>query len=221
LFKKRRINHSRGTVNIHVKSDGTVIYENVIDLTELDKKAEEEEKGLKENLSDTERENANDELKNEESILEQEMEKREEILKILNEEALREKYPLMPEKRSFSEPNTEEVIAAAKKVTEDLDWLRQELTKMDLERKLEGTSDPYRERDRRILERKRRETKPKMVNLRKFFCKIGIHKWSRKTYIDYGPTSNVKTWRRYCKVCGKTQSWVQAKGDKERFRGKR
>jgi hypothetical protein len=57
-------------------------------------------------------------------------------------------------------------------------------------------------------------------NLRKFLCKIGIHKWSRKTYIDYGPTSNVKTWRRYCKICGKTQSWVQAKGDKERFRGK-
>jgi len=146
LFKKRRIDYSRGTVNIHVKGDGTVIYENVIDLTELDKKAEEEEKGLKENLSDTEKGNANDELKNEESILEQEMEKREEILKILNEEALREKYLLMPEKRSFSEPNTEEVIAAAKKVTEDLDWLRQELTKMDLERKLEGTSDPYRER---------------------------------------------------------------------------
>ena len=62
------------------------------------------------------------------------------------------------------------------------------------------------ERDRRILERKRRETKPKMVNLRKIFCKIGIHKWSRKTFIDYGPTSNVKTWRRYCKVCGKTLS---------------
>jgi hypothetical protein len=55
---------------------------------------------------------------------------------------------------------------------------------------------------------------PKMVNLRKFLCKIGLHKWSRKTYIDYGPTSNVKTWRRYCKICGKTQSWVQAKGDK-------
>ena len=109
MFKKRRINHSRGTVNIHVKSDGTVVYENVIDLTELDKKAEEEEKGLKENLSDTEKENANDELKNEESILE--------ILKILNEEALREKYPLMPEKRSFSEPNTEEVIAAAKNLS--------------------------------------------------------------------------------------------------------
>ena len=75
------------------------------------------------------------------------MEKREKILKILNEEALREKYPLMPEKRSFSEPNTEEVIAADNKVTEDLDWPRQELTKMDLERKLEGTSDPYRERE--------------------------------------------------------------------------
>ena len=89
MFKKRRINHSRGTVNIHVKSDGTVVYENVIDLTELDKKAEEEEKGLKENLSDTEKENANDELKNEGSILEQEIKKREKILKILNEEALR------------------------------------------------------------------------------------------------------------------------------------
>ena len=70
-----------------------------------------------------------------------------------------------------------------------------------------------------ILERKRRETKTKMVNLRKFFCKIGILKWPRKTFIDYDPTSNVKTWRRYCKVCGKTQSWVQAKGDKKRFRG--
>ena len=57
-----------------MKGDGTVIYENVIDLTELDKKAEEEEKGWKENLSDTEKENANDELKNEGSILEQEME---------------------------------------------------------------------------------------------------------------------------------------------------
>jgi hypothetical protein len=58
-------------------------------------------------------------------------------------------------------------------------------------------------------------------NLRKFLCKIGIHKWSRKTYIDYGPTSNVKTWRRYCTICGKRQSWVQAKGGKERFRGKK
>jgi len=220
LFKKRRIDHSRGTVNIHVKGDGTVIYENVIDLTELDKKAEEEEKRLKENLSDTERENANDELKeNEESVSKEEMEKREGMLKALNEEALREKYPLMPEKRAFSKPNTEVVIANARKVTEDLDWLRQELTKMDLERKLEGTYDPYLERDRR--ERKRKETTSKMSNVRKLLCKIGIHKWSRKTFIDYGPTSNVKTWKRDCKICGKRQSWVQAKGDKERFRGKR
>ena len=84
--------------------------------------------------------------------------------------------------------------------------------KEGLERKLEGTYEPYQERDRRILERKRKETTSKMVIVRKFLCKIGLHKWSRKTYIDYGPTSNVKTWRRYCKICGKRQSWVQAKG---------
>ena len=35
----------------------------------------------------------------------------------------------MPEKRAFSEPNTEEVIANARKVTENLDWLRQESMK--------------------------------------------------------------------------------------------
>jgi hypothetical protein len=110
------------------------------------------------------------------------------------------------------------VIATAKKVTEDLKWLRQESLKKNLERKLEGTYDSHQERDRR--ERKSKETTSKMVNLRKILCKIGIHKWSRKTYIDYGPTSNVKTWRRYCKICGKRQSWVQAKGAKERFGGK-
>ncbi|MCK4475913.1 MAG: hypothetical protein KAU16_04225 [Methanophagales archaeon] len=68
-------------------------------------------------------------------------------------------------------------------------------------------------------EKGRRQTS-KMVKVRKFLCKIGIHKWSRKTYIDYGPTSNVKTWKRYCKICGKRQSWVQAKGDKKGFRRK-
>jgi hypothetical protein len=62
------------------------------------------------------------------------------------------------------------------------------------------------------------EYKTKMVRVRMFLCKIGLHKWSRKSFIDYGPTSNVKTWRRYCKICGKRQTWVQAKGDKERFR---
>jgi hypothetical protein len=52
----------------------------------------------------------------------------------------------MSEKRAFSEANTEEVIVNARKVTEDLDWLRQESMKESLERKLEGTSDPYQER---------------------------------------------------------------------------
>ena len=142
------------------------------------------------------------------------------VLRPLQEEAEREKYPLMPEKRLFSEPNTEVVIANARKVTEDLDWLRRESMKESLDRKLEGTYDPYQEKDRRILGRKRKETISKISKVRKFLCKIGIHKWSRKTYIDYGPTSNVKNWKRYCKICGKRQSWVQAKGDKKWFRGK-
>jgi len=40
------------------------------------------------------------------------------------------------------------VIATAKKVTEDLKWLRQESLKESLERKLEGTYDPYQEREK-------------------------------------------------------------------------
>ena len=160
MFKKVKIKHTRGVVDLRVSSGepgDRVSYENVIDLRELDKKVEEEEKKSKENLSDTKKEDSNGELKeNEESVLEEEMEKREEILKALNEEALREKNPLMPEKRSFNEQNTEEVIATAKKVTEDLDWLRQESTKESLERKLEGTYDPNQEK-KRILERKRKK----------------------------------------------------------------
>lgn len=118
-------------------------------MRELDRKVEEEEKKTKENLADTKKEDANNELKeSEESVSNEEMEKREEIIKTLNEEALREKYPLIPEKRTFGEPNTEVVIATAKKVTEDLGWIRQESMKESLERKLEGTSDHYQEREK-------------------------------------------------------------------------
>ncbi len=148
MFKKVKIKHTRGVVDLRVSSGelwDRVSYENVIDLRELDREEEEEEKKSKENLSDTKKEDVNDELKeNEESILEEEMEKRERILKALNEAALREKYPLIPEKRAFGEPDTEEIIANAKKVTEDLDWLRQESMKESLERKLEGTYDLIR-----------------------------------------------------------------------------
>ena len=83
---------------------------------------------------------------------------------------------------------------------------------------MEGTSDLYLEREKDFRKKKKKATS-KMSKVRKLLCKIGIHKWSRKTYIDYGPTSNVKNWKRYCKSCGKRQSWVQAKGDKESFRG--
>jgi len=40
------------------------------------------------------------------------------------------------------------VIANTRKVTEDLDWIRQESMKENLERKLEGTYDPYQEREK-------------------------------------------------------------------------
>lgn len=144
MFKKRRINHSRGTVNMHVKSDGTMIYEDVIDLTKPDKIAEEEE----------------------ESVTKEKMEKAEKVLEVLNEEAVKENIPLIPEKRTSVEPSTQEVIATARKVTEDLDWLRQESMKESLERKLEGTSDPYQERDRRILGRERKKEKSRFIKMR-------------------------------------------------------
>ena len=107
MFKKKRINHTHGAVNIYERSDGTVVYENI-------------------------------ELKSE-AISEQEMEKRERILKKLNEVALREKYPLIPEKRCY---NGNVIVD---KPIEDPDWIRQELMKMNLER------------NRRILKKKRDE----------------------------------------------------------------
>jgi len=110
-------------------------------------------------LSIPKKEDANNELKESgESVSNEEMEKREEITKTLNEEALREKYPLIPEKRTFGEPNTEVVIATAKKVTEDLGWIRQESMKESLERKLEGTYDPYQQR-KKDFEKKKEEGK--------------------------------------------------------------
>jgi len=45
----------------------------------------------------------------------------------------------------------------------------------------------------------------------KFFCKIGIHKWGKPTYIDYGPSSNVKNWKKACKRCGKIKTWIEVK----------
>ena len=126
MFKKRRINHIHGAVNIYEKSDGTVVYENI-------------------------------KLKTD-TISEEEMEKRERVLKKLNEVALREKYPLIPEKRVKEETkrnyNREVVVD---KPIEDSDWIRQELMKMDLERKLEGTFDTYQERNRIILKKKSQE----------------------------------------------------------------
>jgi len=126
LFKKRRINHIHGAVNIYEKRDGTVVYENI-------------------------------KLKTD-TISEEEMEKRERVLKKLNEVALREKYPLIPEKRVKEETkrnyNREVVVD---KPIEDSDWIRQELMKMDLERKLEGTFDTYQERNRIILKKKSQE----------------------------------------------------------------
>ena len=126
MFKKRRINHTHGAVNIYEKSDGTVVYENI-------------------------------ELKTD-TISEEEMEKRERVLKKLNEVALREKYPLIPEKRVKEETKrnyNKEVVVD--KPIEDSDWIRQELMKMDLERKLEGTFDTYQERNRIILKKKSQE----------------------------------------------------------------
>ena len=86
------------------------------------------------------------------------MEKRERVLKKLNEVALREKYPLIPEKRVKEETKrnyNKEVVVD--KPIEDSDWIRQELMKMDLERKLEGTFDTYQERNRIILKKKSQE----------------------------------------------------------------
>jgi len=115
-----------------------------------------------------------------------------------------EDYMKTSEKESFSVLSTQEVVDNAKRVQDGLDWSRQELLKTELDRKVDGTYDPYEERD--MI----RETS-KTVRIRKFFCKIGIHKWSRKTYVDWGSTSNVKNWKRHCKICGKTQTWVRPK----------
>lgn len=50
--------------------------------------------------------------------------------------------------------------------------VKKEVIKRCLERKLERSYDPYQERDRRILERKRKETKWKNQKLGNFFVKL-------------------------------------------------
>jgi len=50
-----------------------------------------------------------------------------------------------------------------------------------------------------------------LKKMKKILCKINLHKWNRPTYIDYGPSSNVKNWKKICQRCGKVKTWVEAK----------
>jgi len=58
MFKKVKIKHTRGVVDLRVRSGesgDSVSYEDFIDLRELDRKVEEEEKKTKENFVDTQK----------------------------------------------------------------------------------------------------------------------------------------------------------------------
>lgn len=133
------------------------------------------------------------------------MEKMENAYKRLQEEIQekndRKSIPLMPRA-----PTTQEVIENAQKVQGDLDGLRIELMKEELEKKLEETYDAYEKSDGMsgVNHLTEKEEERERSSFRKLFCKIGIHKWSRKRYVSNWNTGERYT-KRYCKICGKKQ----------------
>lgn len=42
-------------------------------------------------------------------------------------------------------------------------------------------------------------------------CRLGLHKWDEATFIDYGPTSSVRDWKKKCLRCGEVRKWVEVK----------
>jgi len=96
------------------------------------------------------------------------------INKNKQKEEEQDKYPLMPGKKII----TQEVIENSAEVQGDLE--------------LEGIHDPYEESYRKVSK------------LRKFLCKLGIHKWSQKRYVSNWDTGKRYS-KRYCKICGKKQ----------------